>query len=369
MSIKPVVILVHGMGKHSPGAMKAEFIDSLNAPLQKISDHQSSDIDQLLDIREINYDGFFDEMRHKMADNAQSIEQRLNSIDEVAGLPWGPDLVLKLSSLEARYKEDKLLYTHWLDVLFYSTMLGAKVRTDAAQKISEILSETDAGTPVHIIAHSLGTAVVHDALAQLYRGDFIGNDNIPDLGLFTHRLKSVWMIANVSRLMNEVTDISHPYKSSVKPSDTGCMDYMYNVHHQLDPFTWLCPFDPDNNNRWISRDYFEAAYRDIETSTITRVNTHNFGEYIRNPKVALPLLARLTSIYPSHEDKETIADAFRQRSIPGAYEAMTDALGDIDVRDQASLKHFLVTAKAFSDVIERFRSELNLSGNEEGDEG
>ncbi|HKK06685.1 MAG TPA: alpha/beta hydrolase [Gammaproteobacteria bacterium] len=363
MSDKPVLILVHGMGKHPPGAFAKEFTAAIHETLHQVDGYESTDINTLVDIQEFNYDGFFDEIRKKMKNQAKPVAERLGAINQLAGLSWGPGLVLKLSSFEANYGKDKFFYTHCLDVIFYATLLGAKVRVDAARKIAQIVRDNAPEKKIHVLAHSLGTAVAHDTLSQLYRGDFVANDDIPDLDLVTHRLKSVWMVANVSRLVNSVTDISDPYKSTVRPGPDGCTDYLRNVHHELDPFTLIKSFHPKNDGSWVPRDHFDFAYSDIETSAVTDINTHDFSEYIKNPKVALPLLRTVCRIVPSRANSDDIYEKAAGRSIAGAYQALKDAYSNIQLTDTDSLQAFLEAAKAVNEFRDRFQGELSSLGH------
>lgn len=356
MSDTPVVILVHGMGKHLPGEITKDFVSSINSNLNQISGHEAENIDDLVKIVEINYDGFFDKVRKKMAEKAKPVADRLEAIRKITGLvSWGADLVQKITSLESKYNDDKFFYTHWLDVIFYTTLLGAKVRVDVAKKIAETIRDNAPQNKIHIVAHSLGTSVVHDTLSQLFRGDFIANDDIPDLDLVTHRLKSVWMVANVSRLVNGFTDISDPYRSTVRPSPEGCMDYFRNVRHELDPFTRICQFDPKNDSNWVSRDFFESGYKNIETSAITKMNTHDFAEYIKNPKVSLPLLRQILRIIPEKQNSDEIFDSFRGASLVGAFDELKESFKDIKITDTGSLNSFLTIGKEFSKTVEKSR--------------
>lgn len=352
MSTKPVIVVIHGMGKHPVGQIVATFAKSIDDNLQQIDQYKNASITDLADLEEINYDGFFDRIRQTMADNAKPIADRLGQIGAALGLSFGPELVLKLASLESNYGHDKFFYTNCLDVIFYSTLLGAKVRVDAAEKIAQIIRDHSPDQDVHVVAHSLGTAVIHDTLAQLYRGDFIANDKIPDLDLQTHRLKSIWMVANVSRLMDGVTHVADPYRSSVKPGPAGCADYFTNVRHELDPITWIREFNPQDDGQWVPKDYFDYCYQCVVTSSVTNINTHDFGEYIRNPKVALPLLRQTLRIVPDKAESDKIFENFNTGTIQGGYDALKEAYRSLSPTNQASLSVFLQTATKFSQTIQ-----------------
>lgn len=356
---KPIVIVVHGMGKHPKGSFKKEFIDAANTALQRYSAYKTKKIENLVNIKEINYDSFFEEIRQKMTDNAKPVATRLKEINMLNGLTWGPELVLKLTSMEARFGEDKFIYTHLLDVVFYASLLGAKVRVDVAKQVADIISK-NVGTPIHIVAHSLGTAVIHDTLALLYRKEFDAFDDIPDLDVVTHKLNSIWMVANVSRLVNSVTALTDTYASAVKPTPTGCTHHLANVRHELDPFTWLAQFDPQNDGSWIPKEYYDVAYELIETSVITKLNTHDFGEYIRNPKVAVPLFEAIIDFFVENPDElKQVQKEYLDTDIAGAFDALKEDFDELSITDTASLKSLANTAKTFSETIPKLQFQLD----------
>lgn len=355
---KPIVIVVHGMGSHPAGNFKQQFIDATNKAMNRIKGFKTKKIENLVDIEEINYDGFFDEIRTKMANNQAQIADRLSSIGSIGGLDLGADLVLKLASVEANFGKDEYLYTHLLDVVFYATLLGGKVRVDVAKEIAGII-KANSNRPLHIVAHSLGTAVLHDTLALLYRKDFETANNIPDLDVVTHKISSIWMVSNVSRLVNAITRMTEPYNSTVKPTPQGCTNFLYNVRHQLDPFAWLARFDPPNDGTWIPSEFYDAAYRTVETSAIRKINTHDFSEYMENPKVAIPLLQHLVFAFPKPEEVETITREFHKDNIAGAFEAVKEALEDVDVTRPVTLKTLSVAARHFHSTFKDLQAQLD----------
>lgn len=355
---KPVVIVVHGMGSHSKGEFKKEFIKAANVSLNRYKGHKTKKIESLVDIEEINYDGFFDEIRNKMAQNAAPIATRLNTINSISTLSWGPELVLKLASVESRFGDDDFLYTHLLDVVFYSTLLGGSVRVDVATQFTNILKKYPR-SDIHIVAHSLGTAVMHDTLALLYSREFNISDTIPNLSVSVNRLMGLWMISNVSALVNAVTGLTDPYRSSVKPTPEGCTNFMINVRHELDPFTWIEQFDPKNDGSWVPAEYYDSAFLSVETSVMRKVNTHDFTEYIENPRVALPLLRQLLNINPKPDEVAKVNSDYQKSDIAGAFEALKDELDDINISDKTSLKSLAAAAGHFRAVFKDFQEQID----------
>lgn len=364
---KPALLLIHGMGNFDPpkkdnqgklqhGTFAKEFISSINIALQRYSNYKTATIDQYIDIHEFNYNAFFDEMRSVLANNAKSMNERLNTLGQKFDLSFAADLAGKLISLEADFKDEKFFYTHWLDVLFYGTLMGDKVRVDAAEKITELVEHYGQGN-LHIMAHSLGTAVLHDTLHLLYRREHDPDDNIPDLDLTNHKLASIWMLANVSRLVNSVVHLSNPLKTVVKPGNDGCTNLFFNVRHKMDPITWISRFDPPNNGSWIPENIYNSYYLNIITDLIVDLNTHSFTQYLENPKVAAPFLNQVIKQFKVKTDElNSVVVGYSQKSIQGAYAALEDSFHNLQITDITSWREFLNTAKILQDAIESLRN-------------
>jgi len=361
------IVVVHGMGVHKaptaveptktakgyfkPGEFGQEFIDTSAAIMNAYADYKGASIADYYDIHEVNYDGWFDEMRTIMANNAKSMSERLGVLSGKFGetIPFG--LVERLTSLESQFGGDKFFYTHWLDVIFYASMLGAKVRADAAAVIADAVAQYDASN-VHIIAHSLGTAVTHDTLAAMYQG--IGGKKIKKLDPVTHQLRSVWMFANVSRLVYSVAGYANPLKSVVRPGDGGCATTFVNVRHELDPFTWLAQFNPQNDESWIPSPSYSNAYSNIVTQLVVDPNTHSFPQYLQDPLVSATLLKFL--LFPDFRGTDAeIAKARADRSdqsLPMMFPKLQDALQNAVKSDTVEgWKTFLENAKLFVEKL------------------
>jgi hypothetical protein len=296
---KPAILLVHGMGKHAapkdgkPGSFGQEF-EATTATLQQFAAHKAKTdkLENYFDIHEFNFDQWFDERRKEMAKNAAEINAKLPAIGAKFGPSIAMDLAKRLNGIEAKFGDDSFFYTHWLDVIFYAMMLGEKIRVDLGVKITELVEKYE-GNRVHIVAHSLGTAVVHDTLALLYG---TADGQAARLDTNKNKLASIWMFANVSRLVNLVTKRTDPMNSAVRPGPGGCTAVFYNVRHRLDPFTWVAEFQPPDDGSWVTKPVFADSYERIETKLIVEANTHSFPQYLRDPLVAPMLLRHLLEL-------------------------------------------------------------------------
>ncbi|HYC69887.1 MAG TPA: hypothetical protein VEB66_01690 [Opitutaceae bacterium] len=370
---RKAIILVHGMGRHrapekaaakdgqpaalKPGAFGDEFLAALAENLAPFAAHKGKTLEELgYDLHEINYDAWFDEVRAALAEQGKDMEKAIGALGGKFGLSVPYGLVEKLTSLQAGFDSDKFFYTHWLDVIFYGSLLGAKVRAVAAATIADVVSRYG-GANVHLIAHSLGTAVAHDTLHVLYKAqldDDMKERGVKPLNPITHQLASIWMFANVSRLVNSVTGFANPLASIVRPGDQGCATTFVNVRHKLDPFTWLACFDPANDDSWLPGPLYATAYSNIVTDLVADPNTHSFTQYLRDPHVSVRL-ARLLLFPKFAGTEQEIADAATARakeSLAGKYAQLEDALENaVRSNEPAGWKDFLVNATAHGRAV------------------
>lgn len=365
---KQALLLIHGMGsftapgvddqgKTTRGSFGEEFLKASTESLQRYENHKTETLEKYVDIHEFNFDAWFQLMRDKMAERAESMTSRLDAIGNIYGATFATDLAGKLNSLERDFGKDEFFYTHWLDVLFYTTMLGAKVRVELGIRIAGLVEEYGPGR-VHVMAHSLGTAVLHDTLHLIYRPESVPGDPIPDLHPTNHKLGSVWMVANVSRLINSFTALADPLTSVVKPGDEGCTNTFFNIRHKMDPFTWLSRFDPANNGSWIPESIYSTAYNQIVTDLVIDGNTHSFTQYLLDPKVAEVFLYQMTPFKVTLPEMDRIVDGYSRKSINGAYAALEGAFHNLSVKDSQSWRDFLQSAEVLQEVMDSIRNGL-----------
>ncbi len=358
------ILLVHGMGQHAGpkenerGDFGKEFVTAVNESLNSFSNHKTDLIENHVHIDEFNYDDWLDHMRQTMADKATKMSDRLSSIGSHYGVSVPLEFVGKLVSFESKFGDDDVFYTHWLDVLFYGSLLGANIRVKAGLKIAELVQQFGAGN-VHIVAHSLGTAVAHDTLDRLYRPEHDPNDTIPDLSPANDRLGSIWMIANVSRLVNSVTRFSDPYASIVKSGPDGCANVFTNVRHELDPFTWLARFDPPNNGKWLDHTNYTNDYENLVTNLVVDGNTHSFKQYLQDPEIVQRILPRfIDNLSITAPEFQQFVSNYETNTINGAYAALEESFANLSVTDEATWGDFLETAKTLKTITKKIKKDL-----------
>ncbi|MBR7800921.1 hypothetical protein [Undibacterium fentianense] len=358
MAQEQVVLLIHGMGSFAKapdqalGKFGESFVTSINTSLKEFEKFKKKKITDYVDLVEFNYSVFFDEMRNKMAKNGQTIQTRLAAIQGAGDIS---SLTATLIGLDKNFNSDSMFYTHWLDVIFYTTLIGNSIRVSLGKQIAQLVNEYGQDK-VHVVAHSLGTAVLHDTLHLLYRPESDPENQFSNLDIGQHKLRSITMIANVSRILNHFNHLTSPYNSIVKPGSAGCTSSFFNVHHELDPFTWISRFSPPQNGTWVTEADYENCFSDIQTRIVVEPNTHSFTAYVSDPLVAAPLLYQLIEEF---DPKQSEILAFKQRyanNAKGSVREITDSLfKDLDTSDIQHWTSWLNTAKAVqaaADLIE-----------------
>lgn len=342
---KPMVLVIHGMGTHKPGETKQLVIDGLNNAAKNFN-MQNFDIEEKVEFFQFNYSNFLDEIRLKDAEHASQIKTH---IDLLKGHGLGEKVATELTNAFAGFGEDKMFNTHWLDVIYYGlNYWGEKIRVDLAKQLNDLMIErTLRNRPLHIIAHSLGSAVLHDTLAKIYRNDVDIHSNVPQLDTNRFKIESTWMVANVSRLLNLLNDIADPNHSIVNSDPSGCTKYLYNVRNEFDPFTWIKKYD-----RPIEHG------KHIDISTVRKINTHDLQEYMEAPETAWYFFARALGIEVSTNDYNAGVVKHKQTSINAQYSALKAAFNDVKQSAGSNFSNKADAIKALVEAVEVANSTL-----------
>jgi hypothetical protein len=290
-----VLFLVHGIGRHAD-TWSDEAIDALQEASQRYEFFQGKSVRDLIDFVPLRFDDIFD----RILEHWQSMAEGLADV-----APLLPDALdqFREALVEAGDDEDDLIRFGGDVVLYRGFKLFAqRVQIRVIAKVAAARRDRmDAGgVPVRFSAlgHSMGTAVLHDALHHLGTESWLagGYDfdadaesaraELEDYRKTNHALTAaasnpfsperfrfdrIFMIANTSRLLH--TTVPDPYQSIVRPNTEGhpgsyCKRY-YDIAHKLDPVARLQKIE----NRYgkliedlagvprLSR--FVAMYRDL----------------------------------------------------------------------------------------------------------
>ena len=253
-------------------------------------------------VEEFNYSDYFDAIRKQFAENAAARQQGFGFL---TGSGFDDKLVQELTSFDESLGKDEFFCTHLLDVILYgTTYFSEKVRLDFIDAF-EKLRAAHGHRNLHVVCHSLGTAVVHDALAKYYRTDSTPFDNIPDLKTGEYNIASLWTLANVSRLLNILNGLENLLASTVQEGPLGCTTQFFNVRHKYDPFTWFKTYERDPGSQTF------------EFDDIRKVNTHDFYEYVTNPTVTMSLLKVILDKQVTDQEFATGQAKYEETSVGG----------------------------------------------------
>lgn len=319
---KPHLAVIHGMGTHT----KDQFLNTLMTPLDAAAAHftffnkgdNPGTFSEKVQIVFIDYHEILEDIRQKIA------KSQIPNLAE--RFPGAPSLVARLNEFNGT-AEDSFFNTHLLDVLLYRSYYADAVQvTVGKQLVAAMKAATKAGADFHILAHSLGTAVVHDTLHKLYVNSLHDELGEPLLSAGLNKIRSITMVANVCQL--PITE-SAPYTSVVKPGPQGICDYFITCRHVLDPIASFEKFNPAPH--WPTLN--SAEFRNIVINKVERANVHDLDHYLADPKLYIPLFWQL--FYPefrTHQAELRKAEvAHAKATVQGRFDQLKDALDDAEI--------------------------------------
>ena len=297
-----IVFLIHGVGQHS-----ADWSDLAGGPANALrvaannySYFGKSTLDDSVEFVPIRYDDIFDRILTGWAEACRDLRK--------IGGAFSPMLdsgLMFLSKADSgtpaiAIAGDVPLYKGFR--LFRHRVL-MRVIADLASTIAS-RTQSARGTPpsFHVIAHSLGTAVAHDAIQLL------GTENWPEemmaagrdpegvrkeketfdaakaTGAFRNgsfRLGSLFQISNTSGLLH-TTSVS-PLESIVRPDQY--VQTFFNIDHEFDPISKIRQFAIPST--------WGAMARQVSVRHLYEPNIHAFAHYLMHPRVHISIFKQL----------------------------------------------------------------------------
>jgi hypothetical protein len=303
---KQIILLVHGMGDNKPNWSKSIQTKIKELYSQYTTLNAKYPFDIWFQFKEINYNEIFEEIRTRWNQDSTNILQEMKDTQS----PLDTGLIQEIKKMGS---SNDFAYTYIMDMIFYRfhSQIRDRVKIRVAK---QILTTIQNNVPWFIIAHSMGTTVIHDALDAFYRSPVPGIDSSSIIA--DNPAKLIMMISNTSKLLK--TDVN-PYQSVVKPSFSAscaaCENY-FTVCHNLDIIGMTDPFDPPAD--WLDDDTKKYnCYQSIPVNHLLAkylkknlLNLHSMEHYLENPKVHIPLFKTLidedlisTSEETSHQAK------------------------------------------------------------------
>ncbi len=322
--MKNVIFFVHGIGRHRQGWVDGTPeepgpVAALDAAMKRYACFGGKGLRDFVDVVEVRYDDLFDLVLSKWAELADDLGPIGGTIDWIGEVQQLLSTVDDDTNLYAGYGGDLLLYGGF-DLVARAVRLRV-ASVFAGEVFARHLRAHDLGEEFPkfgIVAHSMGTAVAHDALWTLATADFLQDGST--LGRSKAVAKAPGLAAPSTLTPDQLDHFeqvkagttAHPDKPMPFPLDTLLLvsnviplmsrvkgDYLSATYEGL----LQCAAFRDVNNRYdpicnVKR--FDVGARTngrrIAVDHIHEKNVHGFGHYLANPRVHMPLLTRLTGV-------------------------------------------------------------------------
>ena len=347
MSGKHTLFLVHGVGVHAPGTWADEVVEKLKSVSEAYATFRDEPLEERVEFVPVSYDQHLTAALDRWKQSGQTLAAfaRASELVDADSMSWLDDVLPD---------ETSFVWTHVVDVVLYRFFrleqgrIQDSVKLQIGERVAQGL-DRDASASFSVLAHSLGTAVAHDALAELAAPTLDGRVNT--LAPPNFRFNAIHMLANTSRLLQ--TRIK-AYESMVRPGPRNskssyCLRY-YDYRHELDPIVVARTFEPSG---W--GDLFTGAlvrhYRDWDI--------HGFAHYLDNPRVHVPILNSLTRVdaIPRPERATAVGD---YAQFGGKLQAVAEVQARIG--ELAALKHQLEEDASLSEAFDTIRKMLAVLG-------
>lgn len=279
---KTMLFVIHGMGIHA-----ADWADAVRAKLDETAARypglQGQSLWDRVELIPLRYDDRLAEVlaQWQAAAGPVSAFAEANKLAGSGSLAWLDGVAAEAAGF---------FWSHLADVVIYRflKMYRDSIRAAVADQIIGPLMELPVAARdfnrVVFVAHSLGTAVLHDALHLLGTGRFAGHASI--FAAPNARFRALFTLANTSRLLQ--TDIK-AYESIVQPGPQNKLhsncSLFYNYAHELDPVCAVWRFAPEH---FSPRHYHHDVLRHYRDW-----NIHDFSHYLDNPRVHVHLINQL----------------------------------------------------------------------------
>ena len=215
--------------------------------------------------------------------------------------------------LEQADDQDSFAWSAAADVFLWrsSDLIRKLVINHLANQVAPVVAKASAGNArnVHFVAHSLGTAVLHELLTALARGAWTPDDGnaVDGFEAIRWRPMGIHMVANVTRILQ--LKRNPVYESPIRPGHSNdpnsyCINYR-SYAHKLDPIAQASPFRPP----WADNGFY-TKYTPIRVRDVREV--HDLTHYLKLPIVHVPMLECMFRPLPPDSDAlDQIPEGFK----------------------------------------------------------
>ncbi len=400
MANKNVVVLVHGIGKHDAGWTTQgdeSPVETLKTASKKYESIFVDDnpITKSVKFLEVRYDDIFETVRSQWHELATNLEKAGFDGASAASIQKLKEFIPSaIGDLADVTDEDKWVATHALDAILYKgfPLVRNIVRHSVAAQLAKIVADhiqedRDDDPTYTLIGHSLGTAVLYDAIDLLGRTNWLNGvkkiqaeglaDDIDEDGLRLARnrfganpfsSKGLWdwrglvMIANLSPIF-----CRHPrpdsIESRVRPMHSGGMngrsvDYYLNIDHMFDPVGKVNRFSA--TAIWPTSAQAGFAFDIVKLKHFYDKNIHSFSHYLIHPSVhsrifwlATPKRFKFSDVRAADASVGTDFPNLRPDFVDDAKRRVLEkGLAEIfNLTDQKEIDTYVARLNALADII------------------
>lgn len=303
---KQILFVIHGIGAH-----QSDWAELPDGPIQTLAETarsyaylRSHPLESRVAFVAVQYDEIFrDTIARWQADAAE-----LQRLDPSGGLSAALGWLAGATETEKTF-----WWSHLADLALYrfSPIYRQRVRIHVIDQIARRLEQAlreDGAAAASVLAHSMGTAVTHDALHLL--GTRRWGERANPLNPRHWRFQHLFMVANTSRLLQTDDDgMAKAYDSIVRPGATedpnSYTATYFNVRHEADPVPYPGMFEPV--------DWPPNRYTSLVVQHYWAPNVHGLSHYLRNPRVHIPVFQKLVGPRAVAPDEARLAvDQFPQ---------------------------------------------------------
>jgi len=326
---KHALVLIHGMGEQTAG-WHAPALKVLTDAFPTYDLFKGQNLLDLVEPVPVLYADFFTKLRETWKTDVGLIKLALGQEMEAAD-------TLQRQAVNDRFDSianaigagtDTFVWTHAMDVVLYRFFSLTRQRVNVSVGMQMTTAADMKFSGWSVIAHSLGTAVVHNTLNTLYSDELIPDK--PALKPQETRPKVLAMVANVSRVIQLPAVKVFSSKVMPGPASLGrvCDTYL-NARHVFDPFMFPQPFEPDHT--WPPPDTFAPfQYQHIRPSNVDiekLTDVHGLENYLVNPRVHVPIFRGIfgENVIPDAEFSSACT-AFDKKMAAAELDAIRDSL-------------------------------------------
>lgn len=299
--MKRILFMAHGVGRHNKGWSTTSVVTPLKARAAALTTDRRTKFHaaqlqaeiQDTEFVELRYDDLLQEFVKRMLQREGDFITRLES----AGLKP----LAKIFTANAADKS--LLRDNVFDVLIYRAMKEHRymIRKHLALQMYRKINEHGvSGVQYSLMAHSLGTAVLHDTLQEMST-----ESGSPYALGFPFKIQNLFQVANTSAILrNDYDPRDSNVRSFIGTGDPGYVRFYLDFAHKWDPVAQFFSYknymqdQPRKRLTFTTVDHFKAK------------NIHAYRHYLADPRVYMRVLRALygNTLVPSAYVTKVIKD-------------------------------------------------------------